>query len=92
MKVGTTNVREIYFKHQDLTWINVKPTFTALHHMMLQLKSNAVSVPCSLGGGMCRYFGIILSLANYAILAAFTPFIVSAPPGPLNIVNNNTQY
>ena len=80
MKVGTTNVRELYFEHQDLTRINSKLTFAVLHNMVLQLKVNTVSVLCTLGGGMYSYICIIP--ITHATLAPLTPFIVPVHPGP----------
>ena len=92
MMVGTSYVREFYFNRQDLTIINGEPMFAALHNMVLQLKSNTVSVLCMIGGGACRYTDIILSHVTYANIAPMNPFIVTAPLVPFNGMNNTTQY
>ena len=60
--------------------------------MVLQLKANAVSVPCTLGSGAYRYIGIILSSIMYTTISPINLFIVPATPGPLNVVSNATQY
>ena len=85
------NVRELYFGHQSLILINGKPMF-AVHNMMLQSKSNALSVLCTLGGGVYGYICIIMFPVTYVTLTPCTPFIVPAPLGPLNVVNNATPY
>ena len=92
MKVGTANVRELYFEHQDLIRINGVPTFAALHNMFLQLKANAVSVTCMLSKGTCGHIGTILSPVTYATVDPMNPFIILVPLGPLNITNDATQY
>ena len=92
MKVGTANVRELYFEQQDLTRINGKPTFAVIHNMVLQLKSNTVSVLCTLGGGAYRYIGIILPPVTYIAIAPMNILVVPAPPGPLNVANKTKQY
>ena len=52
---GNTNMCEAYFKHQYLTPIQGKPNFNRLHGMLIQLKSNASSVPNTLGGAVHGY-------------------------------------
>ena len=44
------NFREIYFEHKDMMHIVGKPTFGPLQAMLLQLKSNASSVPWNFRG------------------------------------------
>ena len=65
--------------------------FATLHNMMMQLKSNAVSIPYTIDG-VYEYIYSILSPVTYADLATMTPFIVPVPPGPLSAANNTTQY
>ena len=92
MKFETENVRELYFEHQELTRINGGPMFITLHNMALRLKSNAISIPCTLGGGAYGYISIIMSPVTYATLAPFTPFIIIVPPESLNVADNAMQY
>ena len=67
--------------------------FAVLHNIMiLQLKVNAASVPCALGGGAYRYIDIILSPVAYASISLMNQFIIPDPLGPLNVTNNATQY
>ena len=60
--------------------------------MLLQLKENVVSVPCTLGGGAHGFIGIILSAPTYATLAPNTPFVNPTHPGALAYVPGATQY
>ena len=92
MKVGAANVRELYFKHQDLTRINGKQTLAALHNIALHLKINAGSILCTLCGGVYSYIGIGIFLVAYATTVPMNSFIVPDPLGPLNVTNNATQY
>ena len=67
--LGTTNFRELYYTYKYLTRISGESTFTPLHAMILELKSNASSVPSTIGGGSHGYVGIILSPPMYDTLA-----------------------
>ena len=89
---ATTNVRENYFEHKDLSRIVGEPVFESLHHMLLQVKANLSSVPSTLGGGAHGYAGAILSVTTYATLAPTTPFITPVHPGILTVPAGATQY
>ena len=89
---ATSNVRELYFEHKDLTRIVGEPMFDGLHHMLLQVKANLSSVPSTLGGGTHGYAGAMLSVATYATLAPMTPFITPTHPGTLTVPAGATQY
>ena len=82
----------MYFEYKVLNHINGEPDFSSLQSPLLQLKSNAVLVPCHLGGGAHGFFGISLSPATYAILVPFTPFTIPFHPGPLVHLHGATQY
>ena len=89
---ATSNVRELYFEHKDLTRIIGEPVFDGLHQMLLEVKANLSSVPSTLCGGAYRYAGAILSIPTYATLASMTPFIISTYPGILTVPAGATQY
>ena len=87
MSSNPPNYRDLYFEHKVLTRINGEPNFGSLHHLLMQLKANAVSVPTTLGGGSHGFIGIILSGPTYATLALFTPFALLAKP-PLTALSS----
>ena len=89
---ATTNVRENYFEHKDLSRIVGEPVFDNLHQMLLEVKANLSSVPSTLGGGAHGYAGAILSVPTYATLAPTTPFITPVHPGTLTVPAGATQY
>ena len=60
--------------------------------MVLQLKTNASSVSCTLGGTMHGYVGIVFLLTIYATLVPMDPFVTPAHMSVLNIVHGATQY
>ena len=86
-----TNYHDLYFEYKTLTRINVKTTFINLHQLLLELKSNAVSLLSTLGGGSHRFIGIMLSSVAYATLVPFQSFITPANPVPL-LNYGGTQY
>lgn len=63
-----------------------------MHKMLLELKPNCRSVPCSLGGGAHGYAGIILSPPIYATLPPMTPFVIPVHPGNFQVNPGATQY
>ena len=90
--ISSVNTRELFFEHKQLTRINGEPNFESLHGMHLEYKANCSSVPCTLGGGVYGYSGILLLAKTYATLAPDTPFIVPLYPGILIIEVGATQY
>ena len=91
MSSNPPNYKDLYFEYKVLTRINGEPDFASLHHLLLQLKANAISVPCHIGGGAHGFVGIILLLATYATLTTFTPFVIPLHPGLLVHLQGTTQ-
>ena len=89
---SSTNMRELFFEHKQLTRINGKPNFASLHNIHLECKASCSSVSCPLGGGAYLYADILLLADTYATLVPDTSFIVSLHPGILNVDVGTTQY
>ena len=92
MNTNNINLIDLYFEYKVLPRIVGEPTFGALHEMLKQLKANATSVPCTLGGGANGYLGILVSANQYNTVAPGTPFIPPPRPGPLVLNPGDTQY
>ena len=92
LSVFNGNVREFFFEHKNLTPIHGEPVFDSLHAMLLKVKANLSSIPCTLGGRAHGYSGDILFVATYATLAPMTPFLVPVHPGVLIVPAGATQY
>ena len=88
---GNTNFLELYFEHKYLTCIVGKPTFTPLHAVLLELKLNAISVLCNLGGRF-HDAGCIISPITYTTIALLAPFIIPLHLGLLNVAVGATQF
>lgn len=88
----TSNVdyRSNYFEHPTLTKIHGEPTYDTLQRLHNELKSNASSVPLTLGGGLHGHLGLVLSPARYAIVSNI-PYVRPPPPGMLIIPPNATN-
>jgi hypothetical protein len=68
--------------------IRGEPDYQKLSKLFDDIKANASSIPCHLGGGANGYLGAVLSAAAYAatIAPAVTPFIIPVDPGPAAVV------
>ena len=60
--------------------------------MFRKLNANTAAVPCALGGGANAYLGILVSAAQYNIVASGATFVPPPMPGALVIDPAYTQY
>ena len=77
------NNKDSYFENPVLTAIRGEPTYETLHHIKNELKSNASSVPTTLGGGNHGYLCMILASAEYRRIAPTDTFTRPQNPGVL---------
>ena len=54
-----------YFEYPTLTKIAGEPSFESLRNLHDEIKSNAMSVASTLGGGQHGHLGLVLSNADY---------------------------
>ena len=81
------------FEYPDLTRIIGEPTTSSLITLHNEVKSNAISVNTTLGGGQNGHLGLVVTPATYATLVpGDTPYTRPANPGRLQITGNETQY
>jgi hypothetical protein len=76
----------------QLEKIHGMPTYETIQALKSDLKSNASSVDCSLGGGLHGYLGALISPAAYAtIVGQNYPFIKPVFPGyQANVIPTDT--
>ena len=74
MSTSSVNYKDSYFEHPVLNKIRGEPTYETLHNKKNELKSNASSIPTTLGGGNNGYLGMILTPAEYHRIAPADPF------------------
>ena len=89
MTLGSVDYVASYFKYKTPTPIQGTPTYKALKRLKAELRANASSVECDLGGGNHGYLGLVLSEDEYAQVSP-TPFVAPAFPDPLAILVNAT--
>ena len=70
------------FEYPVLTKINARPTYPSLKTIKNELKANAGKVQCELGGGANGHLGLVLTDAEYALVAP-TPYVRPVHPGPV---------
>ena len=94
--MSNTNVQSVDdirsgFPHPTIPTIEGEPTYQTIKSMHNLLKSNAASVPTTLGGGAHGHLGLALAPALYLAVTGVA-FSTPAHPGagPV-IVNNATQ-
>ena len=91
MSASSTNYREDLFRHQDLTRIHGEPSFATLRILARELRANAGAVHSTLGGGAMGHIGLLLTNAQYNLLAPGTPYARPAFPDTLNMPIGTTR-
>ena len=86
-----TDYRHSHFEFPILSKIIGEPDYEQLLCIFKELKANAQSVHCTLGGGAHGYLGILVSPVQYALVSP-TPFLIPAYPQPLVIPVAATQH
>ena len=94
--MATTRIEPDYknqfFQHPELTRIQGEPTTQGLITLQNEVKTNAMTVHTTLGGGQHGHLGLVLSPTDYAAIPNTQPYVRPAYPGALNIPNAATQY
>lgn len=80
-----------YFEHPTLTKICGEPTYDTLQRLHNELKFNAASVPTMLGGRPHGHFGLVVSLARYALISIIPCYVRPPPPQMLILPPNITD-
>ena len=86
-----TDYTSTNFEYPVLTKIHGIPIYEALRRIKDEMKANAASVPCDLGGGAYGHLGLILTEVGYTKIAV-TPYVRPIHPVILNIVPGTVQY
>ena len=82
-----------WYEYPDLTRIIGEPTTATLITLHNEVKANAISVHCHLGGGEHGHLGLVCNPEAYATLVpGNTPYVRPANPGALQINGNETQF
>ena len=71
--------RAQFFPNKELPKIHGTPTFSSLQELFNQAKSNASSVPSTLGGGIHGHLGLLLSPIKYQTIS-LVPFFRPVHP------------
>ena len=79
------------FEFPTLTKIQGVPTYEQLRPIKNEMKSNAASVPCDLGGGAHGHLGLMLTGAEYSNVAHI-PYVRPIHPGVLLIPPATPNY
>ena len=88
---SSVNYWETHFEFPTLTPIRGEPTADTLILLRKQLKSNAKSVPDSLGGGTFGHLGLVIPPNCYSLISNM-PFVRPKHPGPLVIPPGTAQH
>ena len=83
------NFRAQFFPNKELPKIHGTPTFSSLQELFNQAKSNASSVPSTLGGGIHGHLGLLLSPIKYESIS-LVPF--SRPVHPILDLTGVTSW
>ena len=92
MTLGSIDYATSYFKYKTPTPIQGPPSNKTLKRLKTELRANASSVECELGGGDHGYLGLVLNNEEYAsITPAPLPFNPPNFPDPLVIDPDTNQ-
>ena len=80
-----------FFVVKVLPTIHGEPDYVQLKNLQDLLKANASQVTSELGGGAHGHLGLILTPAEYTLIAAL-PYICPGHPGPLVIPLGTTLH
>ena len=78
--ISDTNYHLQYFPNKEVTKISGEPTYYTLQNLHKQIKSNAASVPSTLGGGQHGHLGLVLDPLKYKTIS-LVPFQRPVDPG-----------
>ena len=67
------------FEYAALTKIHGMPAYEPLRQIKNEMKANAASVPCDLGGGAHGHLGLMLSPPEYTNVSV-TPYVRPVHP------------
>ena len=87
--MATTIDYKTFFEYPTISRIHGQPTYETLQRMYNELKSNASSIPSTLGGGTHGHLGLLLDATQYAMISPY-PYIRPIFPGPLYVPPNLT--
>ena len=89
----STNIDYVktYFDYPVLTKIHGEPTYESLQEIKDQLKTNAATVTCELGGGANGHLGLVLTPLEYTRVNA-TAYVKPATPAAPTIIQGNAQH
>ena len=73
------------FQYKELTPIQGLPTLDTILQLYRQVKRNAQSVPCKLGGGQLGYLGLVLNETDYESIPNAIRFIRPQDPGIFSV-------
>jgi hypothetical protein len=83
----TTSLPTISFPLPVLTPVNGEPNYASLQLLQSELSSNAMSQFSNRGGGAHGHLGVLLSAAQYNVIATNnTPFFPPIHPGPTLVI------
>ena len=85
MTTSRIDYRASYFPYKSPTPIQGEPTYKALKRLKNELRANASSVDCDLGGGDHGYLGLVLTENEYNRVTPNHPFVAPRFPRALVI-------
>ena len=75
------------FPIKNMTKIIGRPNYESITILRNELVDNAISVPCTLGGGAHGYIGLVNTPARYLIIAGLNNTLIAPNyPGALPVI------
>ena len=89
--IGSVDYATTYFEFPTVDKIHGEPSYNSIKTIKRQLKTNAQTVPSTLGAGNHGLLGLVLTPEEYARVS-MVPFVEPARPRPLQIPPFTAQH
>ena len=83
MSTATPDFRKTYFPHPELERVHGQPTIDNIIRLHQQLKQNAASVPCNLGGGQHGFLPLVITNTQWNAIPTVTPLRTTKRSGTI---------
>ena len=91
MTMSHPNFKTSYFQQPVLNRVVGEPDYNSFLSLFQQVKANASSTPCTLGGGGHGHLGLVVSVAKYMCIVPNTPYSRATRPADFSPIGTSAE-